>query len=629
MMNDNVPQEALDYFLNRNLIEEANKIWDLGNNKGFGTAQQYWTDYVTKNKDKMLAELMSDYQSTLKDYSPSKSLRTYYGTPEMWEGELRPDATRYNTPGLKNNSLNRFSTTADLNTAKGYMKGNPLGDVYAFDINPDNFYYEGLPFKQQSLKVQKAILTDVLSNPNSAFSPSGTLRNLEFAKDFEGGQALSKYGILGERYDGGAFTFADPSQVPTGRTTMQGALASEVNLPNIGKVPTKAPTTPVAIKQSSINNMLREMAIERNLYSPTNFGSHGSGALFFRYDPAFAYTGEGAQVYSKGMYTGSTTDIGDYYRRLAERQGKKGYLYKVDLPDQYKYYNTDLPSTQQSLWVKERLGEHLYPKVDKQSFTEGLYKTGRFNTLYDDFYKATGRAPASTGELISFVNKNITNYPRELFPPLKAMDRRFDELDEILRNTGVVGTTHYKPHGAHVNITYNPDDINIYGFNEVGDRQYAKAADVDKTFNELLKGYRRAFNPINRTILQNPYTKAALRALGTTASVAGGIGDAITIYDVSNRIMNKYADWYDEQPELYKKLNQHNLIIPGNFAPKYSVPKLEKQSSDFANNLLPFIQLNEDGSMNNPLQGQVNYDYYILEPLGDNIYMRTMLEGEI
>ena len=93
--------------------------------------------------------------------------------------------------------------------------------------------------------------------------------------------------------------------------------------------------------------------------------------------------------------------------------------------------------------------------------------------------------------------------------------------------------------------------------------------------------------------------------------------------------MTKYADWYDKQPELYKELNQHNLAVPSDFAPKYSIPKLEKQSSDFVNNLLPFIQLNEDGSVNRLLQGRVNYDDYMLEPLGDDVYMQRMPEGEI
>lgn len=382
------------------------------------------------------------------------------------------------------------------------------------------------------------------------------------------------------------------------------------------------------MNEKEIRDILTDIAIDKNAKAPSNVAYHGTGARFYQYDPSFALTGEGFNKYGRGFYSGSTPEIGEFYKNLADSQGKSGTVYQINLPEQYKYYNTDLPLREQTPWVQERLKDLSQP-VDVTEFSYDLAKTNRFDTLYDDFFKSRGYYPKYTNEMVDFVNEHPERYMKEIFNPMGASSGKYSQLNRTLKDLGIAGTTHYKPNGANINITFDPKDIDIIQPNEVGPRMTAKAADVNKTFNELLKGYRRAFNPINRTVLQNPYTKAALRALGTTAGVAGGIGDAITIYDTGSRIMNKYADWYDKQPESYKELNQHNLVVPSDFAPKYSILKLEKQSSDFVNNLLPFIQLNEDGSVNRPLQGRVNYDDYMLEPLGDDVYMQRMPEGNI
>lgn len=610
MINDNIPLEATDYFLYNNLDKELNEIWNIGETKGYGAAREYWDDYVLKNKDKMFSDLIKQNKaSMLKEATPIE--RTFYGTPSMWEGELKPDSSRYLNSKNNNYSLNRFSTTADLETAKKFMQGNSMGDVYAFDVSPDDFYRVDKPFSQQSPKVQQAIISDITKNPNSLFGLSGAPKYEGPAHYSEIGDALNKYGILGE-YNNNEYTFTNPEQVPTGYATQQG-LVTQGDLPTIGRVPTKGNPIPTYTKQPTLEQILREIAIEKNLQSATNDASHGSGALFYKYDPKYAYTGEGAQVYSKGMYTGSIPEIGDYYRRLAERKGKKGYLYKVDLPDQYKYYNTDLPSSQQSPWVTERLASNLYPEVSAETLKYEPLDSKRFANLYDDFYKEFGRVPNNTDEVVSFVNKNIRKYPKELFPSLGATDYRFNELDKLLKGAGVPGTTHYKPNGSHVNITYNPNDINIYALNEIGKRKYAISEQVNKTLSEMLKGYRKAFNPINRLIIQNPYTKPVLKALGTTLGAIGTAGDALFVGDTLYKSSNFYPENTERDRQYRQDLSQgkrNPLVTRG----------VGMRQEDLG--LLPNIQVNSDGSPNVTLQGRVVYDDYMLEPLGDDVYIR-------
>lgn len=616
MLNDNIPQEALDYFLDKNLSKEGSTIWDIGENKGFGAAQQYWDDYVLKNKDKMITDLMNEYRLSSKA-SPSQKVRTFYGAPEMWEGEIRPDIARYDNPSTKNHSLNRFTTTPDLDVAREYMKGNSFGDIYAFDINPDDFYKAGVPFSQQSPKVQKAILTDIISNPNSVFGPSGGLRNANFVNDFEAGQALNKYGILGE-YTDNMYTFANPSQVPTGGTTMQGTIVLEDNLPKVGRVPSNPIPTSTYTRQPSINDILQEIAIGKNLKTP-QLGYHAGGALFSRYDPAFAYTGEGAQAYGQGMYSGSVPEVADEYMDMYRRRGQIGYKYTLGLPEQYKYYNTDLPSTQQSDWVKAKLGNVTKgtggsEPLDILSFRSAIARNGRFDNLYDEFIKAKGYAPKYTSEMVDFANENLDLFPEPLYDRFIGHGQaKYDELGKVLREKGIVGTTHAGTNGAHINVTFNPDDIIVTGPNGYSMPKVADAGSVNKTFGQMLKGYKKAFDPINRVIIQNPYIKPALKALGTSLGVIGTAGDAAMIYEAGKYAKKKMIEDYDNLPIEQKQLiGNHIGMNP-------------RTGQDWKGLNLPLVQINNDGSPNVTLQGGVNYDNYMLEPLGDDVYIRRKI----
>ena len=363
------------------------------------------------------------------------------------------------------------------------------------------------------------------------------------------------------------------------------------------------------IDKRTLREILTDLAINKNLKEPSNVAYHGTGARFYQYDPSFALTGEGANAYGRGFYSGSIPEIGEFYKNLADSQGKQGIVYQVNLPEQYKYYNTDLPLSKQTSWVQERL-KGLAQPVDVTEFSHDLARTNRFDTLYDDFFKSRGYYPKYTDEMLDFVNEHPERYMKEVFNPIGASSGKYSQLNKTLKDLGIVGTTHYKPNGANVNITFDPKDIGIIQPYEVGPRMTANPTDVNKSLTKMIQGYKRAFNPANRTILSNPYLKPALKSLGTTLGAAGVVGDAATIYEAGKYANKKMVEDYDnlstEQKEL---IGNHIGMNP-------------RRGQDWSGINLPLVQVNNDGSPNVTLQGGINYDDYYIEPLGDDVYVK-------
>lgn len=352
------------------------------------------------------------------------------------------------------------------------------------------------------------------------------------------------------------------------------------------------------IDKKTLQEILAELAINKNLKGPSNIAYHGTGARFYQYDPSFALTGEGANKYGRGFYSGSIPEIGEFYKNLANSQGKQGTVYQVNLPEQYKYYNTDLPLAEQTPWVQERLRGLARP-IDVVGFGHDLAKTNRFDTVHDDFFRSKGYYPKYTNEIVNFVNEHPERYMKEVFNPMGASSGKYSQLNRTLKDLGIAGTTHYKPNGANVNITFDPKDIEIIQPYEVGPRMTANPIDVNESFAEMLRGYKRAFNPANRTILSNPYLRPAMRTLGTVGRVLGPAGDAAIIYEAGKAAKQKMVEDYNKlSPQQKQLIGNHIGMNPG------AGQKLS----------LPFIQVNNDGSPNVSLQGRVNYDDYYIEP---------------
>lgn len=332
-------------------------------------------------------------------------------------------------------------------------------------------------------------------------------------------------------------------------------------------------------------------------YQLNQRGFHGTGAEFTRYNPEFLKTGEGANKYGAGFYTGSVPEIAQEYADLATERGLQGRVYKVGLPDQSRYYNTDLPLSQQSPYIQKKIADYYKSNqpLGELDFNNQFTNTDRFKTLVDDFTLNMGEAPRTVGELRNYANANLGMYPQEIFNPTGATSKDYDRLGRELRQIGgIAGTTHAGNNGAAINITYDPNDIDILQPNEVGSRTYIKANDFKNTYNDALAryrtGYERAFNPTTNRFITNSkrYLLPAKQVAGKVARGLGYfnpvIGPALTAMDIYDGLNSPVgaADISTEQsytlenyvPEYVEPLkeNDGNYIIQGGLTHQYILP---------------------------------------------------------
>lgn len=339
-------------------------------------------------------------------------------------------------------------------------------------------------------------------------------------------------------------------------------------------------------------------------YQLTQPAYHGTGAEFTQYNPEFLRTGEGANKYGAGFYTGSVPEIAQGYADLATERGQQGRVYDVRLPDQSRYYNTDLPLSQQSPYIQQRVAEYykLAQPLDVADFNNQLVHTDRFKTLVGDFELNKGRPFRTIGELRDYANTNIGMYPKEIFNPMGASSKDYNKLGRDLRNIGgIAGTTHSGNNGAMINITYDPNDIDILQKGEVGARTYYPANDFNQTYKDALAkykiGYEKAFSPTTNKFINNakpllaPAKQAATRALGLLAPV-GGLLDLVAVTEAAKNSYNK---------------------IPASDVPPADFDNIIFNQKD-DNTMLPFVQIRQDGTPQYTLQGGVQQNDYILPP---------------
>ena len=340
-------------------------------------------------------------------------------------------------------------------------------------------------------------------------------------------------------------------------------------------------------------------------YQLTQPAYHGTGvAELTQYNPEFLKTGEGANKYGAGFYTGSVPEIAQQYADLATERGLQGKVYEIRLPDQSKYYNTDLPLSQQSPYIQQKIANHhkISQPLDVWDFDNQFTNTDRFKTLVDDFTLNMGEAPRTVSELRDYANANLGMYPQEIFNPMGATSKDYDRLGRELRQIGgIAGTTHAGSNGAAINITYDPKDIDILQPYEVGNRTYIKADDFKNTYNDALAryraGYERAFNPTTNKFITNSkqYLLPAKQGVGRAARGLGyfipGLNVALTAADIYNGLSSPVgaADFNTEQsytlenyvPEYVQPLkgNDGSYVIQGGLTHNYILPPATQANS--------------------------------------------------
>lgn len=164
--------------------------------------------YQNAPKPNITSEQLADLKARIKP--PTKYpylLRAFHGTKEAWNGLLKPKSefvgTGWDAKDMGWYGGEHYVTTSP--NAVDFFTGGELkpknSAVYAFDLNPEEFYDVTKDFNHQSPLVQQAIYDDVRTNPHTFFDPYGEsdigkwqMRDPRY-NDFM--ENLHKYGVKG------------------------------------------------------------------------------------------------------------------------------------------------------------------------------------------------------------------------------------------------------------------------------------------------------------------------------------------------------------------------------------------------------------------------------------------------
>ena len=136
--------------------------------------------YKNVPKPNITPEQLADLKARIKP--PTKDpylLRAFHGTREAWNGLLKPKSefvgTGWDAKDMGWYGGEHYVTTSP--NAVDFFTGGELkpqnSAVYAFDLNPEEFYDVTKGFNKQSPLVQQAIYDDLRTNPHTFFDPYG------------------------------------------------------------------------------------------------------------------------------------------------------------------------------------------------------------------------------------------------------------------------------------------------------------------------------------------------------------------------------------------------------------------------------------------------------------------------
>ena len=173
------------------------------------------------------------------------------------------------------------------------------------------------------------------------------------------------------------------------------------------------------------------------------------------FDASKIGTGEGTQAYGVGAgYLAEARDVAKRYPAMTPELVQRGYLYKVDLPDEQiaKMLDWDKPLSQQSAEVKAALQAAL--KADRNAFG-GLSGHVKFNSsevtgadLYKTMRTAKGEQKSIPGVGYDFGDVGASNILRDLgIPGIRYLDGG--------SRVGGKGTSNF--------VVFDPKHMNIIG----------------------------------------------------------------------------------------------------------------------------------------------------------------------
>lgn len=292
----------------------------------------------------------------------------------------------------------------------------------------------------------------------------------------------------------------------------------------------------------------------------------------------------GGEFYATPDSVTAYTYLGDYQPNLGDRLGDiYGFDYDTSqFYDIHKPFDQQTPRVQRAIYNDIRNNPNsLFNTLGESGARKWELKDPRYNQLMDDLYKYG----------VKGISENIDAMDTPTYVFRKASD---------------------VPVG--ISLKKGNDLIpDLITQNKTISKKPTKIMNAHEPLQKILQGYKKAFDPVNRVIVQNPYAKPALKALGTTLGAIGTAGDALFIGDTLYKSSNFYPENTERDRQYRQELAQgkrNPLVTRG----------VGMRQEDLE--LLPNIQVNSDGSPNVTLQGGVNYDDYMLEPLGNDVYVR-------
>lgn len=295
-----------------------------------------------------------------------------------------------------------------------------------------------------------------------------------------------------------------------------------------------------------IKDLALSIAIDKNAKPYTNQVFHGTPfrGNIYAYDPSFAYTGEGANVYGVSHYSIDNPVVAEYYAGMKDNVGQVLYEY---LPDESEYINPDKPLSQQSKKVQDFLKNRILD--DKMALKEAII----YNKLPNDYleYLYDGKNVMRLDEMYErYKQKPIPVdgiFPAE-YRPSSQSPKEYKKALELAKEVGAPGIVRYKEAlgdalpPVKVFQTISPQDVEIRNVLEPEQRKYAKYADVKKDYDAAIKAFNTAKQYQNKlntgtaylkniatNIMSNPVVKVGgkvMGTLGTLSSLAGGVEGA-------------------------------------------------------------------------------------------------------
>lgn len=240
------------------------------------------------------------------------------------------------------------------------------------------------------------------------------------------------------------------------------------------------------------------------------------------------------------------------------------------------------------------------------------YDTSQFYDIHKPFDQQTPRVQRA-------IYNDLRNNPNSLFNALgesgantwEIRDPRYNQLMDDLYRYGVKG------------ISENIDAMNTptYVFRKASDVPTGISLEKGNTLVPDLEAMNTRYIPDIKYDLRPARNYAPLKTTGQRiGDVLKGIGSR------SGLALEKSLPFLDFVATVEAAKQSDNLtdVVRQGAGNTAGLPDLSTATFTGARVIepLPQIQVNNDGSPNVTLQGGVNYDDYMLEPLGNDVYIR-------